>query len=161
MEKLKRGHVREDGMVLLRRRHGQDFYVTKERYESYLKSYKKHIDKRRQSYREVERKWKIGEINPETGLYFIRNNGAYRPIFGTLNDLEIYRNKVREKQKKYISCRKTFEKKWRRGDVDPVMSLYFWKYNYRDGKEIWLTKEKFNAQLDREKRYRSNKVFQK
>ena len=160
-KKLKSGTVREDGKVLLKRYAGEEIWVTKERYESNKKSYKKHIQKRMMEYRANGKKWRIGEYNPENGLYFIRNNPAYRPIFGTMEKLIEYRKKVAEKTNRYWKNRKPFEKVYKRGDIDPILNLVFWRYNCRDGKEMWKTPEQFKELLAKDKESRKNAIKKK
>jgi hypothetical protein len=154
--KIKRGAVREDGMILLKRYAGEEIWVTREHYDKYIKSYKKHIAKRMMDYRNNGKRWRVGEFNPENGLYFLRNNGAYRPIFGTLEQLAEHRRKVAEKTTKYWKNRKPFIRTRKRGDIDPVLNLIFWRYNCRDGTELWLTPEKFKVLWERSKEQRKN-----
>lgn len=161
MEKLKRGHVREDGMVLLRRKGDKEQYVSKECYDRCLEYYKNYRAKRRESYRATERKWKIGEFNPENNLYFIRNNGAYRPIFGTMEQVNAYRKTIGVKQTIYYQNRKPYEKVRRRGDVDPVLNLVFWRYHYRTGGEFWVTRENYLERLEKERSFRRKKDYNK
>ncbi len=160
-KKLKRGAVREDGKILLKRYAGEEIWVTQEQYDNFIKSYKKHITKRMMDYRNNGKRWKIGEYNAENGLYFIRNNGAYRPIFGTLEQLAEYRRKVAEKTSRYWKARKPFEKTYKRGDIDPVLNLVFWRYNNRDGKEMWRTPEQYKELLARDKESRKNAIKKK
>jgi len=154
MEKLKRGHVREDGMILLRRKGDKEHYVSKECYDRCIEYYRNYRAKRRESYRASEKKWKIGELNPDNGLYFIRNNGAYRPIFGTMEQVNAYRKVVTNKQKIYFDTRKPYVKERCRGDVDPILNLVFWRYHYRTGREFWVTRENYLERLENEKKYR-------
>jgi hypothetical protein len=45
----------------------------------------------------------------------------------------------------------------RRGDIDPILNLIFWKYNSLSGNEIWLRPEKFVLFKQREKREREKR----
>ena len=82
---LKRGFVREDGMVYLRSKKGVQIWGIKEDWERIEKNRIEYMNKRRTMYRAMpsELKYKIGYYNPETKLYFIRKSVNLSPLWGT------------------------------------------------------------------------------
>lgn len=150
---MKRGTVREDGMVYLRKRRGVEIWGSQEEWNHMEKWRREYMEKRRIQYRSLpaNKKYKIGDYNPETGLYFIRKSGNLNPIWGTKEQLDQYREKRRQMKLVYMDRMKFVKKekmakiqtRWRRGDIDPVLGLVFFKYNSDNGNEIWYTKEKF------------------
>ena len=156
MEKIKRGTVREDGLVFLKNHFDKQIWLTREKYDSYAETYKNYITKRMMDHRSNGKKWKIGDFNPENGLYFLRTNSAYRPIFGTLEQLVERRRKISEKTSEYWKIRKPFVRIRKRGDIDPILNLIFWRYNCRSGTEIWLTPNKFKVAWEKSKESRKN-----
>jgi hypothetical protein len=149
-DRLKRGHVREDGMILLRRRAGVEVWGTVEQYRNLINTQYKATTKKRLNYNNGT-KFKIGYQDPDTGLYFIRVLGNYKPLFGTLEQLNEYRAKRRTIFEKYKIKKHKNPHIFKRGDWDPVLNLYFWKYNTQSGNPIWYNKEKFEARHNREK----------
>jgi len=149
----KRGYQREDGLVLIRRKHGQEIYGTIQELEDMRQKHREYMAKLRIINKD-QKKWKIGEFNPENNLYFIRKSGNLKPMWGTIEQLQIHIKKRKQIKINYIQKMKAIksipEQKRKRGDVDPILNLYFWKYNYISGKEIWLTKEKFIIQRIKE-----------
>jgi hypothetical protein len=164
--KLKRGTIGEDGRVYLRKKKGQEIWGTKEDFERMEKWRMQYMEKRRAFYRALpeDKKYKIGQQNPETGLYFIRTSGNLNPIWGTKENLDEYRKKRKQLRLSYIQKIKplkiermnNLQNRWRRGDIDPILGLLFFKYNSQTGNEIWMTKEKFNMALAKEKANRSS-----
>jgi hypothetical protein len=157
---MKRGTVREDGMVYLRKRKGKEIWGNQEEWIHIEKWRKEYMEKRRIQYRSLpaEKKYKIGEYNPEIGLYFIRKSGNLNPIWGTKEQLDKHREKRRQMKVVYIQRMKVVKKekmanlenRWRRGDIDPVLGLVFFKYNSDNGNEIWYKKEKFNLMRNKD-----------
>lgn len=150
---MKRGTVREDGMVYLRKRRGKEIWGSKEEWNHMEKWRKDYMEKRRALYRSLpaDKKYKIGDYNPTTGLYFIRKSGNLNGIWGTKEKLDKYREKRKQMKVVYIDRMKVVKKekmtniqnRWKRGDIDPVLGLVFFKYNSDNGNEIWYPKEKF------------------
>jgi len=97
MEGLKRGAVRADGMVLVRRKNGVEIWGTKEQLDTLKLTNQKYMEKRRTEYRKIskEKKWNIGDYNPQNGLYFIRRSGNLNCIWGTKDRLEKYKGRER------------------------------------------------------------------
>jgi hypothetical protein len=157
---MKRGTVREDGMVYLRKRRGKEIWGTQEEWNHIEKWRKDYMEKRRSQYRSLpeNKKYKIGQYNPENGLYFIRKSGNLSPIWGTKEQLDKYKEKRRQMKVVYVERMKFVKKermanlqiRRRRGDIDPVLGLVFFKYNADNGNEIWYTKEKFNLMRDKD-----------
>ncbi len=152
----KRGTVREDGKIFLKIRKGEEVWVAKDVWENHISWRKKYNDIKRTEHRNKTKKWKIGDPNLENGLYFIRYSGNYTPIWGTEKRLTEYRNQryaiklaYREKMKDVKNINKQTKRK--RGDWDPILNLYFFKYNSLNGSEIWYTKEVFNKYRDQDK----------
>ena len=163
---MKRGTIREDGMVLLRTKKGQQIWGTQHQWEKAEAWRINYMNKRRSIYRNIspEKKWKIGDYNPEIGKYYIRNSGNYTPIWGTIEELNKYREQRKDIKTKYVQKLKKQKRleslqgnKRRRGDIDPVLNLVFFKYNYLTGAEFWYTKEKFNSMIQKEKAYRKRR----
>lgn len=150
---LKRGFVREDGMVYLRTKKGVQIWGTKADWERMEKTRIEYMEKRRIMYRALpsELKYKIGQYNPETKLYFIRKSGNLSPMWGTKHELDMYRLKRKEMRLSYINRLKSTKNETknsygirrRRGDIDPILNLVFFKYNTDSGKEMWMSKEKW------------------
>lgn len=149
-DRLKRGHVREDGMILLRRRAGVEVWGTVEQYRNLINTQYKATTQKRLNYNETK-KFKIGDKHPETGLYFIRVLGNYKPLFGTLEQLEEYRRKRRAIFQNYKIKKHKNPHIYKRGDWDPILNLYFWKYNTQSGTPIWYTKDRFEDKWKKEK----------
>ncbi len=140
--KIKRGTVREDGLVFLRRSRGKEKWGTVEQYKNLVDVQHKATTKKRIAYKSAI-KFKIGEQDSETGLYFIRTLGNYKPKFGTLQELEEYKNKRKNIFKNYKFKKHRNPQIYKRGHWDPILNLFFWKYNTQSGSEIWYTKAKF------------------
>ncbi len=159
----KRGTVREDGKIFLEVRKGEEVWVAKDVWEKHISWRKKYIDIKRTEHRNKTKKWKIGDLNPENGLYFIRYGGNYTPIWGTEERLQSYRKQryatnlvYKEKMKDIKKINK--ESKRKRGDWDPILNLYFFKYNSLTGVEIWYTKEVFNKYRDKDRLRRTKSI---
>jgi hypothetical protein len=165
MEGLKRGAVRADGMVLVRRKNGVEIWGTKEQLDTLKLTNQKYMEQRRTEYRKIskEKKWNIGDYNPQNGLYFIRRSGNLNCIWGTKDRLEKYREQrklirlkyVDNLKEKKIDVRESYGIKRRRGDIDPILNKIFWKYNSTSGKEMWLNRETYLKRLAVEKRTRN------
>jgi len=150
---MKRGFVREDGMVYLRTKKGVQIWGTKTDWERMEKTRIEYMEKRRMMYHAMppELKYKIGQYNPETKLYFIRKSGNLSPIWGTKSELEMYRLKRKEMRLKYVNrlkntknqTKNSYGIRRRRGDIDPILNLVFFKYNTDSGKEMWMSPEKW------------------
>ena len=52
--------------------------------------------------------------------------------------------------------RKPFVRIRKRGDIDPILNLIFWRYNCSSGTEIWLTPNKFKLAWEKSKELRKN-----
>lgn len=161
---MKRGTVREDGMILLRTKKGVQIWGNQEQWNNAEKWRLNYMEKRRNMYRNSEvKKWKIGELNPENGKYYIRNSGNYTPIWGTLDDVIKYQKQKRDMKVKYLEKMKqqkrlvAIENKRRRGDIDPILNLIFFKYNCLTGSEIWYNKEKFETIMEKERKKRKER----
>lgn len=150
---MKRGTVREDGKVLLRTHYGQQIWGTVEQYNRLVATQYRWVTERRLKSK-LDKQWRIGEQDPETGLYFIRTMGNYKLKFGTLEELEEFRVKRKNIFKNYKEKKHKNTCIYKRGDIDPILNLYFWKYNTQSGNPIWYTKEMFLAKLAKEKEYR-------
>jgi len=162
---MKRGTVREDGMIYIRKNRDKEIWGTKQEFERTEKWRKEYMEKRRNMDRSLpeNKKYKIGQYNPENGLYFIRKSGSLTAIWGTEEQLLEYRKKRKAMKVVYIQKMKVLkkekmsnlERRWRRGDLDPVLGLVFFKYNSDNGNEIWYAKEKFKKIIGKEKQLRS------
>ena len=167
---MKRGTVREDGMVLLRTKKGVAIWGTKEQWDNMEKWRINYMEKRRNMYRQPQnKKWKIGEYNPDNGKYYLRNSGNYTPMWGTWDDVLKHKQQKKDMKTKYVekmkqeSRLKTIQNKRKRGDIDPILNLIFFKYNCLTGAEIWYTKDKFIQIMEKEKttrkeRYKRNAI---
>jgi len=155
--RLKRGTVREDGKVLIRRTYGKEVWGTPEQYRNLINTQYKLTTKLRLEYNE-SKKFKIGDQDPATGLYFIRVLGNYKPLFGTLEQLEEYKAKRKNIFQNYKTKKHKNPQIYKRGDRDPILNLYFWKYNTQSGSPIWYTKEKFEKTLLRDKLTRRKRI---
>lgn len=162
---MKRGTIREDGMVLLRTKKGQMIWGTKEQWDRLEQWRVNYMNKRRSIYRKLEnKKWKIGEYNPENQKYYVRNSGNYTPIWGTLDDVIKYKQKKKDMKVKYTQKMKqekrleAIQNKRRRGDIDPILNLIFFKYNCLTGAEIWYTKENFNKIMEKDRIRNKNRT---
>jgi len=161
----KRGTVREDGKIFIKMIKGKEFWGSQEQWENHEKWRKDYLDLQRNRYRNETKKWKIGEMNPDTGLFFIRLCGNYKPIFGTLEQVEAYKTKrknIKERYKARVQPNKqavieSYEIRRHRGDFDPVLNIYFYKYNSMTGKEIWIDKERFVKRIEKERQQRNRK----
>lgn len=150
---MKRGFVRDDGMVFLRRKKGAIIWGTKESWEKLEKNRLEYMKKRYAHYKSLpeNQKFKIGDYNHETGLYFIRKSGNLNPIWGTKDQLDAYRSKRRNIRKSYreklsesrVVTKNSHEIKRRRGDIDPVLNLIFFRYNTDSGKELWMSPQRW------------------
>lgn len=147
--RLKRGHIREDGKVFLRRSYGTEIWGTPEQYKKLIETQYKSTTTKRLNYNKGI-KYKIGDLDTETGLYFIRIMGNYKPKFGTLEELKEYKEKRRNIFQNYKIKKHKNPHIYSRGDWDPILNLYFWKYNTQSGSPIWLTKERFVEKSKRE-----------
>lgn len=161
---MKRGTVREDGMILLRTKKGVQIWGNQEQWNNAEKWRLNYMEKRRNMYRNSEvKKWKIGDLNPENGKYYIRNSGNYTPIWGTIDDVIKYQKQKRDMKVKYLEKMKqqkrlvAIENKRRRGDIDPILNLIFFKYNSLTGSEIWYNKEKFETIMEKERKKRKER----
>lgn len=167
---MKRGTVREDGMVYLRKVRGKEVWGTAEQFANLEKWRKNYMEKRRNDFRllPIEKRFKIGDYNPENGKYFIRLSGNLTPMWGTPEDVIKFRNQRREIKEKYVARKKEErlnqnkpEHRWKRGDIDPILNLVFFKYNYLTGAEFWYTREKFDHMLKKDKECRKRNAVQK
>jgi hypothetical protein len=164
MEVLKRGAVRADGMVLIRRKKGVEIWGSKEQFDALKLAHQKYMERRRAEYRKIpkEKKWNIGDYNPQNGLYFIRTSGNLNYIWGTKDRLEKYREQRKLLRLKYVDklkqkkleTKESYGIKRKRGDIDPILNKVFWKYDFTSGKEIWLDREKYLKTLEKEKKSR-------
>lgn len=161
----KRGTVREDGKIFIKMIKGKEFWGSQEQWDNNEKWRKEYMEKQRNHYRTVERKYKIGEYNPENGLYFMRLCGNYKPIWATFEQVEAYKAQRKEIKQKYKARMMPNKEnvilgygiRRRRGDYDPILNIYFYKYNSMTGKEIWLDKERFDRRIRQEKEARKNR----
>jgi hypothetical protein len=161
----KRGTVREDGLVYIRKRNGKEIWGSPEQWENSKQWHLKYNDKCMNLHRKKNKKWKIGEYNPENEMYFIRSSGNYNNIWGTLEEVQKLRDKKRQMKLAYkarmIEVKKENLKnapiKRKRGDIDPVLNLYFFKLNSLTGVEIWYSKEKFQKYINKEKETRNKR----
>jgi len=147
---MKRGTVREDGMIYIRKNRDKEIWGTKQEFERTQKWRKEYMEKRRNMDRSLpeNKKYKIGQYNPENGLYFIRKSGNLTAIWGTEEQLLEYRKKRKAMKVVYIQKMKVLkkekmsnlERRWRRGDLDPVLGLVFFKYNSDNGSQLPLAR---------------------
>jgi hypothetical protein len=156
----KRGTVREDGLVYIRKSRNKEVWGTQEQFENLIKKSAAYIErKRNESRNSTNKKWKLGEYNPDIGLYFIRKTCNQSIIWGTAEQLQTHREKRKKMRLDYKSriqpnkknVIESFEIRRKRGDLDPILNLYFYKYNSTSGNEMWLTKEKFDSYQAKQK----------
>jgi len=158
----KRGTVREDGLIYIRKKFGREVWGTQEQWEKLKEWSAKYNDACRNQHRNKNKKWKIGEYNPDNGMYFLRCSGNYKPMWGTIEEVQQLRDKKRQIKIAYKSRMADVKKealkntpiKRKRGDFDPILNLYFYKLNCLTGVEIWYEKERFQHYINKERETR-------
>jgi len=166
---MKRGTVREDGMIYFRLKKGKEEWLTKERYKEEIAKEKKYRLKCRQMYYAMRKEvFSFGQYDEKRNLYYIGISSSGKPIWRNKKFLErrIARNVI-SKKRYYQKCCMMPATDFKLGDPHPENPNLFvilklgnritWGdakrlAEYKEKRRIWELKRDFRNKRKKAKR---------
>lgn len=168
MGKLKRGTMREDGMVFARMYRGKETWITPQQYEKREQTRRAYVRKcaanykRRQLAKSIMDRNYLGRYDPYTDKYFLGITSAGKEMWGTKQQLCKTRNDMNSRRKKFTErCKQLKDSGLKLGDPHPteqglfVILIVGNKRYYGDEKRLREVRDQRNrAYRKRDLRYR-------
>lgn len=139
--KLKRGAVREDGMVFLKRDNGTEIWISRESFDIRINKERDRFQKKLNELKQKDKTFKRGDVRADGMIFW-----AYQASCKN-GEKWITKGQFLKLKKDY----KVIVKKLKRGNIRKDGKVFF---GYRTGclnSEFWLTKEKFIKYVEKER----------